>query len=205
MVFRYLRRFESHRNDVYLAYYRNHHGVIKIYRDPGTCCSEESTLNILNQCNVRAPRVDWKHENVLIEEFIEGETIGNLIHRGSTSWTEPLAEWFASLHRIKEDGRSFLKGDCNLKNFIFDGTYVHGIDFEKKIYGDPSDDLGRLFFFIMDSQSTITHMEKTRLIETFLLTYETSFKEHVDRRVLRNAFHDEMKNARLRRAHYQRE
>lgn len=192
----------SRRNTVYLMSSRNKRAVIKVYSDKRRCQIEKENLILLQRYSVRVPSVIWQHENILIETFIKGETIGDLIYRGSVRWLAGLAEWFASLHKIRKKGKTFLRGDCNLKNFIFNGENVHGIDFEEVIYGNPAEDIGRLIFFILDSNSVITYREKIGIVQRFISLYEFHSQKSVDREILRRTFNEETRDAERRRRLY---
>ncbi|MDI6703004.1 RIO1 family regulatory kinase/ATPase [Methanothermobacter wolfeii] len=196
----WLRKLKSKKNDVYFTRLGKDFVVIKIYRNKEGCSTEYKNLNILQKHNINAPKVMGKQKNILIQEFIEGKTLGDLIRTEAAVWIEDLAEWFAMLHRIKRDNLSFLKGDCNLQNFIVNNDGIYGIDFEVDCWGDPSYDLGKLFFFIMDCESRHSTSEKTRLIKTFLKTYKNFSNITLNHEKIQKFLQKEKEEAMKRRA-----
>ena len=53
-------------------------------------------------------------------EYIEGDLINDLVERLDTGvWIDKLALWFSQLHKISKNSNTLLKGDVNLRNFIY--------------------------------------------------------------------------------------
>lgn len=160
---------------------------------------EEKTLKRLNKHGLNVPKVVNSHKNILITEFIEGKTIGEAIHK-SADWVEDLAKWLAKLHNIKHNETTILKGDCNLKNFIFTKKGVYGIDFENTFYGDPIHDLGEICFFIIDSTSTLKRKTKEKIIKKFIQNYQKHSKKSIDTKKLKEAMKIAKEKAQKRRS-----
>lgn len=194
-----LKKLESKRNDVYAIKYKNKQFVVKIYKNKDSRVMEEKTLKRLNKHGLNVPKVVNSHKNILITEFIDGKTIGKAIHT-SADWVEDLAKWLAKLHNIKHNETTILKGDCNLKNFIFTKKGVYGIDFENTFYGDPIHDLGEICFFIIDSTSTLKRKTKEKIIKKFIQNYQKHSKKSIDTKKLKKAMKIAKEKAQKRRS-----
>ncbi|MGB9845487.1 MAG: phosphotransferase [Methanothermobacter tenebrarum] len=194
-----LKKLESKRNDVYAIKYKNKQFIVKIYKNKDSRVMEEKTLKRLNKHGLNVPKVVNSHKNILITEFIDGKTIGEAIHT-SADWVEDLAKWLAKLHNIKHDETTILKGDCNLKNFIFTKKGVYGIDFENTFYGDPIHDLGEICFFIIDSTSTLKRKTKEKIIKKFIQNYQKHSKKSIDTKKLKKAMKIAKEKAQKRRS-----
>jgi aminoglycoside phosphotransferase (APT) family kinase protein len=86
-------------------------------------------------------------------------------------WLDGLALWLSRLHSIKTDKGSLLKGDANLRNFIYSKGQIYGLDFEEEEYGDPRKDLGNLCFFILTDTPSFRR-EKYEMTRKLLRSYE---------------------------------
>jgi aminoglycoside phosphotransferase (APT) family kinase protein len=64
-----------------------------------------------------------------------------------------------------------LKGDCNLRNFIWNGKKICGLDFEESTIGDPCQDLGEICFFLLTNSPPLTPL-KMEMVDWFLKSYQ---------------------------------
>ena len=64
-----------------------------------------------------------------------------------------------------------MKGDVNLRNFVYSNNRIYGLDFEKLSTGDSRIDLGNMCFFILTNYPSFTR-EKHIMIRRFLNEYE---------------------------------
>lgn len=199
MMIHGFKRLESKRNHVYLIQSGTESFIVKVHKTSEKSYLESENVKLLRDKGVRVPRILGVSENILIEEFIEGKTIGDLISRADTTWTESLGKWFSEIHSIKKQSKTLLKGDCNLKNFIFTEKEIFGVDFEYIHYGNPYDDLGKLCFFIMDSNSQMSMNDKKHLIKRFLSAYEDHSKTVVNPKIVAEYMEIEKKRALIRR------
>lgn len=199
MIYPTLKKFESKRNDVYAINYEGKQFIVKIYKNKDSRIIEEKNLKKLNKHGLNVPRIISAHENILIEEFIDGKTIGEAIYT-NTNWIEDLAKWLSKLHSIKYNKMPILKGDCNLKNFIFTKKGIYGIDFENTSQGDPIHDLGKICFFIIDSTSTLRKEKKKEMIKEFIQKYQKYSRQKIDPKKLKNAMEKAEKEAQKRRS-----
>jgi len=194
-----LKKLESKRNDVYAIKYKNKEFILKIYKNENCRIIEERNLKKLKKHGLNVPKIISSHKNILIMEFINGKTIGEEIYT-HTNWVEDLAKWLSKLHNIKYNGKSILKGDCNLKNFIFTKKGIYGIDFEDSFYGDPIHDLGEICFFIIDSTSTLKRESKQRIVEKFIQKYQKYSQKGIDTKKLKRAMERAKEKAKKRRS-----
>ncbi len=101
------------------------------------------------------------------------------------------------IHTIPSKNKKcvFLKGDCNLRNFIYFKNQIYGLDFEEEIYGDPRLDLGEICFFITDIHSK--DPARWQMIKKFIKTYENCSGKKISN--LGKFINQSSKNAKKRR------
>lgn len=133
---------------------------------------ENQNLEYLWKNNMAVPRMIFKDYDKLILEYISGETICDLVEKQCMGkWIDELARWMAELHKIANSKGSLLKMDVNLRNFIFNGDKIYGLDFEEMGHGDPRYDLANICFFILTNTPSFTR-KKHLIMREFLKCYE---------------------------------
>ncbi|MEN4018971.1 MAG: hypothetical protein PQ975_11730 [Methanobacterium sp.] len=169
-----LRIFESRRNNVYKVKFRETSlpAVMKVYSKKNNLLNEYKNLKKLSKAGLNVPELLFKSESCLILEHIPGNLVNDLTERQDLgSWIEELANWMTKLHQIKRNKKSLLKSDSNLRNFIFKGRDIYGLDFEEMRYGDPREDLADICFFLLTNFPSFTNQKKI-MIERFLDAYK---------------------------------
>ena len=140
-----MRRFLSKRNEVTLR-----DGLVyKQTKNPQQAALEASILRELRGRGVAVPQVVACRGNLLILEYLPGEPLPDLIGRGAydpDALAGALCDWFAAFYAAVSTGQ--LRGDVNGRNFLYDGTRIHSVDFEERCYGLPAQDAGRLAAFL---------------------------------------------------------
>ena len=79
-------------------------------------------------------------------EHIENDYIENQLQKVADAIVYWLMDFYQAV-KTKETGE--IRGDVNGRNFIFDGEFIWGIDFEEKTNGEIEQDIGRLIAFIL--------------------------------------------------------
>jgi tRNA A-37 threonylcarbamoyl transferase component Bud32 len=180
--------FKSFKNKVYKV--QTHFGntyVLKIYsKTPNISNTSNNTKSMLEANNltnlrlknIKTPAIIDKSSDFLILEYVPGQTIAQLLSNSHSpndntnyEWLERFAQWMADLHKIKVKNGSFLKGDCNLRNFIWTGKEIYGLDFEEIKKGNFREDLGEICFFLLSNSPPLTP-NRIQTIEMFLKSYE---------------------------------
>jgi len=173
-----LDRFHSKRNLVCLVRLINGGSglaVLKKYRGSDNVLLDMEYDNIqrLRAAGAAVPRILCTGNDSLLLEYIEGELAADLAEKLDTgAWIEALALWLAKLHSIREGKGSVLKGDVNLRNFLYRDGQIYGLDFENMTHGDPRTDLGNLCFFIL-TNSPAFGREKHMMVRRLLRSYES--------------------------------
>jgi len=187
-----LEKFKSFKNQAFkVKTITDNYFVLKIY--PPTPKNSRSLVEAANLKNldfegIKVPKVFYKSspedsDNYLLIEYVPGKTISHLLEE--QNWVDPiknmefkeclesLGEWMADLHEIKGVNGNVLKGDCNLRNFIWNGSEIYGLDFEESINGDPCEDLGEICFFLLTNSPPLTPL-RLEMVDWFLKSYEES-------------------------------
>lgn len=133
-------RFISRKNQVTLE----DGVVVKRYADKSALLREEQALKRLCRAGLAVPSLLGGGENCLLMEYIPGETYQALTEKMTYEKAEALAGWLAK-HRLIT---GHLKGDVNLRNFLWTGKDCVGLDFEDiPMMGEPETDMGKIIAF----------------------------------------------------------
>lgn len=187
-----LEEFKSYKNQVFkVKTSGNNYYTLKVYQNDSknlNSLTEAFNLKKLELKGINIPKLFFKSSpddpaDYLLLEYIPGRTISHLLEELDQDrddkinefkqCLENLGNWMASLHEIKENNGSFLKGDCNLRNFIWNGKKICGLDFEESTIGDPCQDLGEICFFLLTNSPPLTHL-RMEMVDWFLKSYEES-------------------------------
>lgn len=172
-----LERFYSKRNQVYKIRYNdgsNKLAVMKKYNSNNHKLLETEYENMkkLMDHGISIPRVIYKDNCCLITEYVQGNLVNDLVEMlDMGDWIDKLALWMANLHRIPGFKGNLLKGDVNLRNFIYSQCSIFGLDFEELDYGDPRKDLANICFFILTNEPSFIK-EKHVMVRSFIHSYE---------------------------------
>jgi tRNA A-37 threonylcarbamoyl transferase component Bud32 len=182
-----IERLFSRRNEVYKVELsvkgEKKPAIMKVYngvKGADRSLIEYKSLMELSAWGIDVPSVMARIDNVLLLEFIPGIPVVNLAERLDMGpWIEKTAWWLAGLHGIKTSRGSFLKGDANLRNFIFFDNKVYGLDFEERHYGDPREDIAEVCFFLLTDSPSLTS-EKDIMVRRFLKAYKEYSGSNID-------------------------
>jgi tRNA A-37 threonylcarbamoyl transferase component Bud32 len=139
--------------------------------------NEYKILNLASS-KLNIPKIfDFDDENnVLCMNFIIGENLSDIINSEDTSYSEKqrliilLAKWFLEFHNFfKKNNEFIIRGDSNLRNFIFTDK-IWGVDFEEARIGNPVEDIAGLCSSILSSDPMFTK-EKYELCRKFINAY----------------------------------
>ena len=114
--------------------------------------------------------------NFLIMQYIKGKNLCDIINSNDTSFDRKLkiiillAKWFLEFHEyFKTQKKFFLRGDSNLRNFLYD-TQIWGVDFEESRFGEPIEDIACMCSSILSTDPMFTP-EKFQLCKIFIDSY----------------------------------
>lgn len=124
---------------------------------------------------VPVPRVIGSTVHVLLLQFLRGENLCDLItYHPEERYGVLLGQWLGQYHeafqRSSESETVLLKGDARIRNFIYDGSHLFGVDFEESYTGHYLRDLACTCASILDTDPLFT-TEKLRLCRALLSTY----------------------------------
>lgn len=199
-----IEKYFSRRHSVYKVEIQSENktpAVLKVYEGEKAtvlCRTERENLERLHRLDLRVPQVLAWEEKALLMEFLPGMTVSRLAENlDAGSWIEKMAYWFARLHSVENASSCMLKGDANLRNFIFSGGEIFGIDFEEMGFGDFRQDLSEVCFFLLTDYPPLTP-EKDHMVRRFLKAYAKHAGKSIDdmdKFILKSR-----SNARIRRA-----
>ena len=146
--------FKSKRNTVIL-----HSGIVeKHFASAKAAAFEAQTLQKLHTAGLRVPEVYALDGAILKMQYIPGKTLPDLIEHWENGCTpaeiaavaNSIISWLAEFYfAVDTKQTTEIRGDINGRNFILDGTYCWGVDFEEKTHGTREQDIGRLIAFIL--------------------------------------------------------
>jgi len=138
----------------------------------GILAKEQKNLKMLHRSGISVPKVLYEYNGRIFLEYIKGDLIGDLVERQCLgNWIDEFALWLVNLHKIPGKSGNLLKGDVNLRNFIYAKGKIYGLDFEDLSYGDVRTDLGNICFFILADTPSFTR-KKHIIMRRFLQSYE---------------------------------
>lgn len=173
-------KFKSKKNNVSLLESSNSNYPLKYiskeYISHDRLSRELTLLDALRKEGVDVPSIYCYKDNCLYMQYIEGHTLMYLLENNiwNDNVTDCLVKWFNKFYSIKESqlNKLFIKGDCNLRNFIYDGSKIYGIDFEESQYGEAEQDIGELCSHILMSCPEFTDYKKAlvdKVVQEFLI------------------------------------
>lgn len=174
--------FKSKKNTVAYVTLNDKPRVLKLFV-PGLKKNMKNEYSILkkgsSKLNIPTPFELDEENNVLILNYIIGENLCDLVNDKKTSTSEKerlmilLAKWFEKFHsHFKDEDEFFIRGDSNLRNFIFNDR-IWGVDFEEARTGKPVEDIAGICSSILSTDPMFTS-EKFYLCKKFIESYGKS-------------------------------
>lgn len=159
----YARRFTSKKNKVTLE-----DGiVVKRHQNHDALLREASILEHLYQGGLAVPVILGLTEDALRLEYVEGPTYVDLVDTLTPAQAGALGDWLAKYHRLTR----CLRGDCNLRNFLWSKGRCVGVDFEDELeQGEEETDMGKILAFAVTYNPSFT-MEKAHSARLLLQTF----------------------------------
>lgn len=160
----------------------------------GDMASEYGALRKAFEQELRVPEPLGRLDGILFSRPLEGRRLSEDFGHGKAV---SLGRWLRSFHQkmtppaVKE--RVFLRGDCNLNNFLADKDgRIWGLDFEEACFGSPEADVGELCFAIIvkyadDPASALTYLNE------FLQGYALPFSGEKIIRVIKHTLEERSK------------
>ncbi|MGI6413036.1 MAG: hypothetical protein ACOXZ5_05175 [Syntrophomonadaceae bacterium] len=170
----------SRRNQVYLVEAITQKGIAeKLVVKINSCCmaqQEACRLRELRQKGIKVPAVKWSNHQIIIMEYIIGTLLEGIINRtdwlNQDKWLKCLVAWLGRLHSIRNpEGQVLCFPDLNLRNFIYTGESIFGLDFEEWVWDRPERDLGGLAAFILNNNPMFTPA-KYEVVNRLLKNYQ---------------------------------
>jgi tRNA A-37 threonylcarbamoyl transferase component Bud32 len=152
--------------------------------------TEVSLLREAAKAGLRVPKLTELPdvEGVMIMEMVKGENVMDVLNsRGAINIKNKiimsLAEWLADFYRIFSY-KNLIRGDCSLRNFLWDGENVWGLDFEECEEGQPVQDIGDVCASILSSKPEYAEY-KVELCRLLIDRYEelTTNLEDIDENI----------------------
>ena len=140
----------SRRNLVRTVSWNGRTAVRKLFENPGDWQCELELLRMLSG-KACAPAVLTSAPGIILTEYLPHPTLLDELERQEREGFSS-APWLA-LRRWLEDVQAltgFLPGDGNLRNFLWDGERIHGLDFEGYSPAEPSEALAQIAAFILE-------------------------------------------------------
>jgi len=158
-------------------------------------------LTELRKYGLRVPEVKWHDSQSILMEYIEGMLIADIMDRPELirqrRWLLHLADWLCKFHAShRRESQVLCVPDLNLRNFIYTGRDIVGIDFETAVWNAPERDLGGLAAFILNSDPMFSR-DKYQAVRLLINYYSENYS--IDMRKLKEFFLEEMKQAAFRR------
>ena len=159
---RVLKAFKSRKNAVWLVEMQDlpEPCVLKLYCPEHGGCQEieEAVLREGAEAGLRVPGLleGEKLEGAALMQMVSGDNLMDLLNSDADLNNKKiiifgLADWLADFHKIFSY-KNLAKGDCSLRNFLWDGDAVWGLDFEECGEGKPEHDLGDACTSILSSK-----------------------------------------------------
>lgn len=209
-------KFFSKKNDVYLIGAKHNDGsnnnyICKLYKNNNNSIETEAEiLKLLKINNVSVPDLIYIGDKSLVLEYIPGPTLLDKIYidemeRGTKSLEcltcgiiSCLSVWLKDFYSTvkNEFGTQFILGDPNLRNFIFSGNKLYGVDFEDVRQGDIEEDIGKLCAFTLMYDPMFTQW-KHQFVD--ILCHEVSREINLDKEYLKKSITKGIQEIHIRR------
>jgi hypothetical protein len=155
------RCFQSRRNKVCLIHGQKGLVIRKEYRDLDALITEQRTLSLLRAQGIDSlPQVLWKEGRRLYLSYLPGENYADLAAAAEgdakvplSAAMEVLCDWIFHFSAVT----GCLRGDVNLRNFLYDGRVCRSVDFEEPLVSGPvEEDLGRILSYLFTYLPALT-------------------------------------------------
>mgnify|MGYP005835307183 CR=1 FL=1 len=182
------KKFDSKKNTVAYVTIDDKPRVIKWFV-PGFKRQMKSEYSILKKglSKINIPSIIEIDEenNVIIMSYISGKNLCDILNNKKIDIIEKkrliflLSEWFFNFHKFfKTDENFFIRGDSNLRNFIYNDR-IWGVDFEETRIGKPVEDIAGLCSSLLTTDPMFTN-EKFELCRLFIDSYSKLTLKKID-------------------------
>jgi len=167
--------------------------VIKKFADIISLRREFDMVKLLKSRGVPVPDVLRVYGSTIEYGFIKGETYQSLVDCFEKKHARALLEWLELYYAAA----GTLRGDVNLRNFIYSGEDVcYGVDFEEICHaGERESDFGRIIAFAVTYEPPFTK-EKANCAKLLLGCFNDSGADEIK---IREAYIKEMQDIVKRR------
>ncbi len=180
--------YPSKRNKVY----QKNGNVVKCHSCHRKLKREAAALTALYNAGLAVPRLLECSRRTLLLEYVEGTTYADLSESITYREASALAHWLADYHSITNR----LRGDVNLRNFLWTGRRCVGVDFEDPpAVGEREEDQGKIIAFAV-TYDPIFSANKIKCGELLLHAF---LQTGGDQNKIRNAYLREILALKARR------
>jgi len=168
-----LRTFNSKKNMVRLISVDTEDGqqtlVAKTFSDIDMLKKESEISKTLTLAGLRTPQFMSADGDTIFYEYINSDNLCDILFEAEKKGDSGLYKAF----RLTIDWlivffytTGFIMNDVNLRNFLYDGRQITGVDFEESAAGIPERDFGKLLAFTLTYEPEFTHVKKSLVQET---------------------------------------
>lgn len=173
------KKFHSKKNTVAYVIFNNKPRILKWFA-PGFRNQMNNEFHVLKKgsSKLKIPIAYEKDNinNVIIMNYIPGKNLCDIINDDNENSENKekiiikLAFWFKRFHEFyKTNNQNYIRGDSNLRNFIFTDN-IWGLDFEEFRIGNIDEDIANICTSILTTDPKYTN-EKYTLCRLFIKSY----------------------------------
>jgi tRNA A-37 threonylcarbamoyl transferase component Bud32 len=147
-----MRRLSSKKNRVHHIHTVCGDLVIKQFFT-GKALKEYHVLEQAERFQLKAPKPYAICRDFIVMEYVKGVNMCDVLNELlETKHVVQLAEWFAAFHNaFEQEGKTLIKSDAILKNFLNTENGVIGLDYEFAHVGNPVEDVGEMICHILNT------------------------------------------------------
>jgi tRNA A-37 threonylcarbamoyl transferase component Bud32 len=169
--------------------------IIKEHSDKEALLREAAALERLRSAGLAVPALLGQDATSLRLEYIQGPTYVELVDEMTAQQAQALADWLGAYQSIT----GLLRGDCNLRNFLWCNGKCVGVDFEDKpTRGDREVDMGKILAFAVTYEPALTEAKRA----CGRLVLQAMLQTGGDLWRIRSAYLDEIASMNRRRKHF---
>ena len=145
----------------------------------GDMDSEIAVLKKAGSLGLNVPEFIARFSDIAFFTPVSGCSMHNPITEKQASL---IGEWMRKFHESMTPQRArgtFLRGDCTLKNFVYDeeGDKIYSLDFEQAYFGPAEDDLAELIVTLLSGAKAenVWNSKHMLAVKTMLRIYKRKF------------------------------
>lgn len=197
-----IKKFKSRQNNVFLVSADTDEGkknLVYKHHNSGNALKEIGILIELYNKGVKVPRIIKSSKNIIIMEYLRGETLIDrmgYLEKQNLSGEDEMSQIITFFYNFRKALADQIHWDINFSNFIFYEDALWGIDFEDVRKGEKETDMGRFFAFLITYSPSFTQW-KLNFLANFYLKVDERFD--IDKQKVKQAMMDEFSRMQERR------